>query len=158
MVCAKDWQIQLFTQRNQYCVRIFVYAQYCLRAWYVHGRNRAHNLWRPGYWDMKCDRIFLSFWAIFCPFTALTTPKKSKFWKNEKKTPGYIIVHKCTKIIIICYTVPEIWRVTDVIFIFHFRLFFALFLLTTKKFKIFKKMKKMPTDIIICTKNYDHKM
>ena len=26
---------------------------------------------------------------------------------------------------ITCYTVPEIWRVTDVIFIFHFGLFFA---------------------------------
>ena len=25
---------------------------------------------------------------------------------------------------IICYTVPEIWRVTDVIFIFHFGIFF----------------------------------
>ena len=29
------------------------------------------------------------------------------------------------KIMIICYTVPEIWRVTDVIVIFHFALFFA---------------------------------
>ena len=27
---------------------------------------------------------------------------------------------------IICYTVPEIWRVTGVIVIFHFGLFFAL--------------------------------
>ena len=29
------------------------------------------------------------------------------------------------KIMIICYTVPEIWHVTDVIFIFHIGLFFA---------------------------------
>ena len=27
---------------------------------------------------------------------------------------------------IICYTLPEIWHVTDVIVIFHFGLFFAL--------------------------------
>ena len=27
---------------------------------------------------------------------------------------------------IICYTVPEIWHVTDVIFTFHFGLFFAV--------------------------------
>ena len=27
---------------------------------------------------------------------------------------------------ILCHTVPEIWRVTDVICIFHFKLFFAL--------------------------------
>ena len=31
-----------------------------------------------------------------------------------------------TKIMIIYYTVPEIWRVTDVIAIFHFGLFFVL--------------------------------
>ena len=30
------------------------------------------------------------------------------------------------KIMIIWYTVPEIWCVTDVIVIFHFELFFAL--------------------------------
>ena len=33
-------------------------------------------------WDMECYRhIFLSFWAIFCPFTPLTT-LKTKIWKN----------------------------------------------------------------------------
>ena len=30
------------------------------------------------------------------------------------------------KIMIICYTVPSIWRVTDVLVIFHVGLFFAL--------------------------------
>ena len=30
------------------------------------------------------------------------------------------------KIMIICYTVPEIRRLTDVIFIFHLGIFFAL--------------------------------
>ena len=36
--------------------------------------------------------LFLSFWAIFCPFTLLTWPK------NWKKKPGDIIIlHKCTK-------------------------------------------------------------
>ena len=47
---------------------------------------------------------------------------------------------------ITCYTVPEIWHMTDVIVIFHFRLFFAL--LPPKKSK-FQKMKKTPVDIII---------
>ena len=48
--------------------------------------------------------------------------------------------------IILCYTVPEIWCVTDVTVIFHFHL---------------KKFKKTPRDIIIlhmCTKNYDQMM
>ena len=73
-----------------------------------------------GSWDN-----FLSFWAIFCSFTPLRT-QKIKVFKKWKKIPGDImILHKCTKIMIICYTFPKIWCVTDVIFIFHLRLFFA---------------------------------
>ena len=38
---------------------------------------------------MKCDRhIFLSFWAIFGPFTPLLT-QKLKFEKNVQKTWRY---------------------------------------------------------------------
>ena len=40
---------------------------------------------------------------------------------------------------IICFTVPEIWPVTDVIVIFHFGLFFAL--LQPKKLKFQKNEK-----------------
>ena len=85
-----------------------------------------------GSWDMECDRHnFLS----FGPFFAL-----------------YLF---CP------FTVPEIWWVTDVIVIFQFGLFFALFSLTAQKIKILKKWKKRPGDIIIshrCTKNYDQMM
>ena len=39
-----------------------------------------------GSWDIKCDRqIFLSLWAIFCPFTPLT--QKIKILKKWKKCP-----------------------------------------------------------------------
>ena len=83
---------------------------------------------------------FLSFWTIFCPFTPLTA-QKIKILKNEKKKKksprDIIILHKCTEIMIIRYTVPEVRRVTDVVFIFHFGLFFALLPpLTTQKLKI----------------------
>ena len=40
---------------------------------------------------------------------------------------------------IICYTVPEIWHVTDVIVIFHFGLFFALLPPNSPKNENFKK-------------------
>ena len=41
---------------------------------------------------------------------------------------------------IICYTVPQIWYVTDVILIFHFGLFFALLTtVTAQKTKILKE-------------------
>ena len=60
---------------------------------------------------------------------------------------------------IICYTDPGVWHVTDVI-IFHFGLFFTL-LPNSPKNQNLKKMKKPPGDIIIlhmCTKNYDQMM
>ena len=62
---------------------------------------------------------------------------------------------------IIYFTVPEIWRVTDIIVIFYFGLFFALLKpLTAQKIKIKKKNEKKYGDIIlhICTKNYDQMM
>ena len=46
------------------------------------------------------------------------------------------------KIMIICYTVPEMWHVTHVIFIFHFGLFFALVPPNSAKNENFKNIKK----------------
>ena len=42
-----------------------------------------------------CNSYFL-FWAIFCPFTPLTT-KNIKILKKMKKTPGDIILNRCTE-------------------------------------------------------------
>ena len=85
------------------------------------------------------DRIFCHFGQCFAHLF-LKNPKNQNF-ENMKKMPGDIIIlHKCTKIMIICYTVPEIWRVTDVIVIFHFGLFFAL--LQSKKSQFQKNEKK----------------
>ena len=70
-------------------------------------------------WDMKGDRQrFLSFWTILCHFTPLTT---------QNSNLGYIVIlSKCMKIMIICYTVSETWLVTYEIIIFHFGRYFAL--------------------------------
>ena len=48
-------------------------------------------------WDMEWDRQnFLSFWAIFYPFTPQTI-RKIKILKKGKKAPGDIIgLHQCT--------------------------------------------------------------
>ena len=62
---------------------------------------------------------------------------------------------------IICYNVPEIWCMTDVIVIFDFGLFFPFYFPSSPKNKNYTKMKKTPGDIIIlhmCTKNYDYMM
>ena len=82
---------------------------------------------------------FLSFWVIFCPFTPLTTQKIKikKKWKKHMEIPlFYTSLHK---IMIICYTDPEIWCVADLIVIFHFGLFFAHLPLTLKISKKWKK-------------------
>ena len=107
-------------------------------------------------WDMKHSRQNLLFWAIFFPFTFLTI-KKIKILKKWKKCLEKTSFYTGTpKIMIICYTFPEIWWVTDVTFLFHFGLFFALLPLTAWKIISKKIMKKTPGDIIIlhmCTKN-----
>ena len=66
-------------------------------------------------------------------------------------------------IMIIRYTVPEIWCVTDAIAIFYFGLFFSLLrppsTPSIPKNTNFKTMKQMPAGIIIllkCTKTHDH--
>ena len=110
--------------------------------------------------DMEHDRQnFLSFWTIFCPFTPLTTQKIKilKKWKKHLEILSFYT--SVPKIMIICYTVPEIWCMTDAIVIFHFRLFFALLPHNSPKNENFTKMKKTHGDITIlhkCTKNHDH--
>ena len=113
----------------------------------------------PETWHVMDVIVNFSFWAIFCPFTHLTAQKIKISGKWKKKyleiSSSYTSV---SKIMIICYTVPEIWCMTDVIVIFHFGLFFALLPLMAQKIKT-SRLKKMPGDIIIlhkCTKIHDH--
>ena len=51
-------------------------------------------------------------------------------------------------IMIIGYTVPERWRVTDIIAIFHSGQF-PIYLPSSPPKKKFKKLKKTPGDVII---------
>ena len=68
---------------------------------------------------------YFSFWAIFYPFTSLTSPKNQNLEKVKKNLEISSFYNTVPKIMIKCYTVPEIWYVTDVI-IFLFGPFFAL--------------------------------
>ena len=116
----------------------------------------------PEIWHVT-DVITFSFWAIFCLFTSLTAQKmKIKKKKKEKNTWRYHhFTHVYQKSWSYCYTVPEIWCVTDLIVIFHFGLFFAVLPPNSPQNRNFQKMKKTPKDIIIlhtCTKNYDQMM
>ena len=94
--------------------------------------NENHMMYDS--WDMKRDRQnLLLFWAIFCSFSVPKT---------------------------ICYTIPEIWRTTDVIIFLFWGIFCPFTLLTAQKIKILKKWKKPLGDIILhmCTKNYNQMM
>ena len=89
-------------------------------------------------WDMERDRqnVFSS-WAIFYRFTPVTAQKikTSKEWKKHLEISSFNT--SIPKIMIICFAIAEIWWMTDVILIFHFWPFFALF----QKIKISKKWK-----------------
>ena len=110
--------------------------------------NDNHMMY--GSWDK------MSFWTIFCCFTPLTT-QEIKILKNGKKHLEISSFYTSVpKIMIICCTVPEIWRVADVIVIFHFVPYFALLPPNSLKNRNLNEMKKIPEDIIIlhkCTIN-----
>ena len=86
--------------------------------------NNYHMMY--GSWDTKRDgQNFLSFW----PFFALLPPttQKIKILKNWEKYLEISSFYKSVpKIMIICYSVSEIWHVINPILIFHFGLFFTL--------------------------------
>ena len=87
------------------------------------------NYMMYGFWDIEHDRHSFCHFGLFLALLTPTPkqPKKSKFWTNEKKKRGDIIIlHKC---IIndnhMMYGVPEKWSVTDIICC-DFELFFAI--------------------------------
>ena len=85
--------------------------------------NDNHIMYGSG--DMECNgQNFLSFLTVFYSFTPL---KKLKPFEKLKKKHLEISSFSTSlpKIMIICYTVLEIWCVMDVSVIFHFGLFFA---------------------------------
>ena len=75
-------------------------------------------------------------------FLPPNSPKNENFKKNEKRAWRY---HRfiVSKIMIIYYTIPEIWHMTNVIVVFHFGLLFALLPpvppLTAQKIQLKKK-------------------
>ena len=79
--------------------------------------NQDHDVWFLRY---KVQRtVFLSFWAIFCPLTLLTTQKIKIYMEILS---FYTFKPKMT---IIWYMVPDISSTIDKFFC-HFALFFAL--------------------------------
>ena len=81
----------------------------------------------PEIWNAT-DKTFSHF-GPFLPFYPPKNPENQNFEKMKKRKKNIEISSFYTSvpnIMIICYTVPDKWRVMDVIFIFQFGLFFAL--------------------------------
>ena len=71
------------------------------------------------------DVIVIFHFALF--FALLTLPEKYRFQSNEKKALEILSFYtRVQKIMIISYTVPEIWHVMDVNVVFHFGKFLTL--------------------------------
>ena len=98
--------------------------------------------------------------GYFKPFYLCNSPKKENFKKITKCLETSWFYVGVPKIMVICYTVPEIWCMMNVI-VFHFGLFFCPFApLTAQEIKISKKWQQLieiqslytsaPKIIIIC--------
>ena len=105
-------------------------------------KNHDHMLYCS--WDMMHNRCncYFSPWAIFCHFTSLAAQENKMKKKKKKKcleiSSFYISIPKIT---IICYTVPEILRMTYVIFFIlgYFLPFYPPNRPKNQNFKIWKK-------------------
>ena len=108
----------------------------------------------------ETDRTFCHFRARGNLPPPLNNPENQNFEKMKKNHLIISFYTIGTKNHDICYTAPEIWCATDVIFIFHFGLFFTLLPIKSLKNENVKKMKKclekssfytsVPKIMIIC--------
>ena len=80
-------------------------------------------------WFLRYEVRQTELFVILGHFLTFDPPNNPKT-KNLKKTRKYLKISSfytsVPKIMIICYTVPKIWCMMDVIVIFHFVLFFAI--------------------------------
>ena len=122
-------------------------------------KNWKKLLGMHGYWNTEWGRQnFLSFWAMLCCFTSLTTQKI----KILKKRKSIWICHHFTHVYQKSQCMlPELWSAINII-CYHFEPFFALLPhYWSQKKKIWKRMFKKPGDIILlllCNRNKDHMM
>ena len=89
----------------------------------------------------KTDRIFCRFGPFFVLLLSPKNPENQNFEKMKKASEDVNILHMCTKIRIIWCILPEIWSMTDIIFLSFCTIFCPFTQLMTWKFKIWKKFK-----------------
>ena len=118
---------------------------------YIH----VYHKWKSNVisWSIRWDRQkLLSFWAIFCPFSPLTT-RKIKILKKWKKCLEISFYRCLPQVTITWCMVPEISSATDRIFC-QFGPFFALLTLSQPKKSLFYKNEKSTRRYYHFTKVY----
>ena len=110
-----------------------------------HQKSWSYAILFLGYGTRGCN--YFSFWVIFCPFTSVTAQRIKTFkkWKNHLEISS--IYRDAPKIMIICYTVPEIWCMTDVMLFFILGYFLPFYPLIADKINITKKKEKKHLEI-----------
>ena len=130
----------------------------------LHMCTKNHNHMMYGSWDTVWDRQnFLSYWAIFCPFTSLPQWSRiSKFWRKWKKCLEILSFYTYMCTINEDHMIHGSWNIRSNRQ--KFSTFWVIFCpfspLTTWKLNILT-LKKTPGDIIIlhiCTINDNHMM
>ena len=88
------------------------------RYYHLHNCTINDNHMLYGSWDINCNRqIFFVIFGHFLPFYPPNSPKNeiSQNWKKLLEISSFYT--NVPKTMIIGYTVPEIWSMTDVIII-----------------------------------------
>ena len=90
----------------------------------LYHKCQTYDIWflRYGAWQTE----FFVILDHFLPFYLPKNPKNQNFEKLKKCLEISSFYTRATKIMVICYNVPEIWGITDVTVIFHSQVFFAL--------------------------------
>ena len=132
------WAITLLmTQKLKFAKNIKKSWRYYLFT-HVYYKLRSYDGWFLRY-KVQCNRVFFSFWAIFCSLTLLTIQKikiLKKILKNLEMLSFYTCVSQMTIIKCMRYGV---WQTEFFVILCHFRPFLPL---TTQKIKILIKRKK----------------
>ena len=93
----------------------------------LYDKWQSYDVWFLRY--QARQKEFFVILGYFLPFYPSNSWKNENFKKNKKKRKKHLEISSLYKSVpklkIKCYTVPEMWCVTDVI-IFHFGLFFVV--------------------------------
>ena len=91
----------------------------------VYHIQKSYDVWflRYGVWQTE----FFYHFGFFLTFYSSNDLKNENFYKMKKLFGDIIQIQNISpNMMIMCYIAPEIWCVTDVVFIFHSNLFFVL--------------------------------